>query len=172
MSGTPRPYDENFIAEQLAEMEEKNWTTQEIAGWFARWGYEEGKAVFLMPSAATPTENFVQVLIEEVQPGDVARTDGGREFSVEECDFEPYRWSIKIGSTTFVPHDPEFFELIGITFWRKVPPPTPHRFRGRVESFHAESGRVMIALTYLEGCPKTGETLELVQVPQVTEDGV
>lgn len=47
MSDTPRPYDENFIEEQLRYMRRSNWTVKGIARWFARWGYEEGKAVMM-----------------------------------------------------------------------------------------------------------------------------
>lgn len=49
--GTHRVYDEKWIGEQLAPMLEKGWTEQEIAGWFARVGFEDGKMLFLRAEA-------------------------------------------------------------------------------------------------------------------------
>lgn len=42
-----REYDDAWIAEQLEPMVQKQWGTQEIAGWFARAGYENGKAAMI-----------------------------------------------------------------------------------------------------------------------------
>lgn len=43
----PRTYDPAFIEEQLNPMLQKGWTTLEIASWFAKVGYEDGKMAIL-----------------------------------------------------------------------------------------------------------------------------
>ena len=170
MSGTPRPYDENFIDEQFREMIVKGWHIRDIAGWFARWGYEEGKAVMMRkkeekvemsaPKAAsmddckyrdrlTPhgvepkygcgrgsiqpgcrycKQNFEEevvkveqqweeIRIEDVQPGDVARCNG-REFPVEGSVCA--EWYVRLERNYAPINGNSIFEKLGFTFHRKV----------------------------------------------------
>ncbi len=39
-----RVYDDSFIKDTFDEMVRSNWTPFEIASWFCRFGFEEGKA--------------------------------------------------------------------------------------------------------------------------------
>ncbi len=39
-----RVYDDSFIKDRFDEMVRNNWTLFEIASWFCRFGFEEGKA--------------------------------------------------------------------------------------------------------------------------------
>lgn len=65
-----------------------------------------------------PPTDFVQVPIEDVKPGDVARCNG-REFPVQD-QYAHQPWRVVIGSEDFYPNEPEFFEVLSFTFWRKV----------------------------------------------------
>lgn len=53
----PRPYSDAFVEEQVITMLENRWNIFQIAEWFAKWAYEEGKAEFVENSKPATTSN-------------------------------------------------------------------------------------------------------------------
>ena len=87
------------------------------------------------------SEQWEEIKIEDVQPGDVARCNG-REFPVEFWA-GPQKWKIQIGNENFYPDEPQFFAKLGITFHRKVNQPP--------QSFELTLTNVSINVSFLPG---------------------
>jgi len=75
MADTPRPYDDSFIESQVLAMYKargmapgERLSDVDIAGWFARWGYEEGKFDMLTGPIAAKDER-VQFLEAALKSG-------------------------------------------------------------------------------------------------------